>query len=227
MLTATSNFGIKKLENGKQIAWIASSGTGEVAVNEANPCKVDGTNFTIGAGEYEIYFDPEAMTLTVEGEGDDSGEDPIPPTPVDEFTYAIHGSITGNTAWETIGLTKNAEGNWEYTGSFVDGSFGIKKLDENGAQAEWIGGAADITSADQAYTFTAGADSKSSLTGTYTFIYDPAASTVMFKTYEGEITVVKSYQIRGTIVDGGTDWNDYDLTETDGVWSAELTVVPG
>ncbi len=75
------NFGIKQMSasTSSQTAWINADGSATVVVGTAMPCKVDGTNFSIAAGTYTFTFDPEAMTLTVTGEGT---VDPTPdPTP--------------------------------------------------------------------------------------------------------------------------------------------------
>lgn len=152
------------------------------------------------------------------------GDTPIDPDPVDNKTYKLNGQITGNDMWEAVDLVKNEDGNWEYTGNFVAGEFGIQIM-EDGKQIGWIGGAATVVAADEAYPFAEGANSSSTLEGAYTFVYNPTASTVTFVTYQGEITIVKTYALRGNIVTG--EWDDYAMTEKNGAWEVELTVVPG
>lgn len=145
-------------------------------------------------------------------------------------SYKLHGQITGNTNWESVALTEN-NGKWEYTGKFVAGEFGIQVYDSKGDQTGWIAapkGQATVNEADHAYaTASSNTDNFSStLTGNYTFSFDPAASTVTFITYSGEISEVVTYELRGTIVNGA--WNDYAMTEgTDGNWSVKLNTVAG
>lgn len=144
-------------------------------------------------------------------------------------SYQLHGQITGNSNWESIPLTEN-NGKWEYTSDFVTGEFGIKGM-EGGNQKQWICAAdaneSTITEANKAYgTKVDGSNFKSQLAGKYTFTFDPAANTVTFVPFQGEIEEVITYALRGQIVDG--QWNDYELTEgTDGNWSRTLTVRAG
>ena len=214
------NFGIRELSNGNQSSWISSAGAAAVVLNTDIACKVEGTNFSITAGTYTFAFTPTAMTLKVTGEG--GGDDPQP-QPTNPFQ--LHGQITGNANWETIDLKKNeTTGNWEYTGSFVAGEFGIREVDGS-AYGKWIGGAATITEADKAYSFVDGVNSTSTLEGNFTFVYNPTAKTVTFVP-AGDIEEVITYALRGTIIDG-ENWADAALTEKNGVWEATLDVVPG
>ncbi|MDE5976199.1 MAG: hypothetical protein K2G69_06600, partial [Muribaculaceae bacterium] len=61
-----------------QTGWIASAGTSAVTLGSPMEVKVDGTNFNINAGDYTFTFDPEAMTLLVEGTENGGGDDPTP-----------------------------------------------------------------------------------------------------------------------------------------------------
>lgn len=86
------SFGIKRNDKstGSQLDWISADGNGAVTLDSPMACKVEGTNWTIEAGTYSFTFDPEAMTLTVTGEG--SG--PVPPV-VPETLYIL-GNIDDN-----------------------------------------------------------------------------------------------------------------------------------
>lgn len=86
------SFGIRKNDKstGSQVDWISADGDGTVTLDSPMACKVEGTNWTIEGGTYTFTFDPEAMTLTVTGEG--SG--PVPPV-VPETLYII-GNIDDN-----------------------------------------------------------------------------------------------------------------------------------
>lgn len=151
---------------------------------------------------------------------DGNTEAPVTLTGVD-----LHGQLTGNSQWETVKLNENADGNWEYTGTFNTGDFGIRLHDGNNNET-WIGGGATITEADHAYDFTGSNNSHSDLVGSYTFVYNPTDKTVTFIPYTGPIEVNVSYELRGTIGDG-SNWADFPMTETDGIWSASIDVKPG
>lgn len=108
---AACGFGVKKIDKAtkNQLQWISSAETGVVTLNTPLPLVVDGTNFTIAAGTYTFTVDPEAMTLTVTGEG---GDDPEPPTPsvAPDALYVIGNLSVGQwstTAEGTVALTKN------------------------------------------------------------------------------------------------------------------------
>lgn len=61
------------------------------------------------------------------------------PTPTN-YTYALHGQITGNTQWESTAMTDEGNGIWSLTRNFVKGEFGIKEMDANGQVANgWLG----------------------------------------------------------------------------------------
>ena len=213
------DFGIRELSNGSQSSWISSAGAAAVVLDTDIACQVNGTNFSIAAGTYTFAFNPTAMTLKVTGEGDEPDPQPQPTNP-----FQLHGQITGNPDWETIDLVKNeTTGNWEYTGSFVAGVFGLREVDGS-AYGKWIGGAATITEADKAYSFVDGDNSTSTLEGNFTFVYNPTAKTVTFVP-AGDIEEVITYALRGTIVTG--EWNDYAMTESNGAWTVTLDVVAG
>lgn len=97
-----------------------------------------------------------------------------------ETNFRLHGNIfTGTEVWETKAMTlKN--GKWEYTGDVVPGDFGMKECDPTGEQLVWIGGAAAVTEAGNAYSFVEGANSSTTLSGTYTIVYDPQDKTITF-----------------------------------------------
>lgn len=102
------NFGIKVMDAStkSQTDWISSAGAAAVVLDTPIACKVEGTNFTIGAGEYTFAFDPEAMTLTVTGKSE-GGEDPDPV--VDYSTWYVN--VLGDfNSWTDNGVNPNAEG---------------------------------------------------------------------------------------------------------------------
>ncbi|MGN0223384.1 MAG: hypothetical protein ACI4AM_05090, partial [Muribaculaceae bacterium] len=207
------NFGIKKLENGSQIAWYSSASGTEVKVNEAMSVKQNGSNWSSTLeGEYTFVFDPEAMTLTIQGEA------PVDPDPVDpEYSFAIHGSVfTGE--WESHYMAEAEDGTWTLTATLVAGEFGIKKLDSKGEQVAWYAAQAGMTEAVVGNAMTVAAENnanwKSTLAGEYTFVFDPEAMTL---TITGEDTPVDpvdpeySYAIHGSVFTG--EWESHYMAE--------------
>lgn len=191
-----------------------------------------GQEYTIGDGQgshmtvagategqkFNVSFDCNTNVIVVTSAGGDDPEPPVPP--VDNNTYCLHGQIAGDANWADIPMTKSDAGNWEWTGKCVAGEFGIKK---NG---NWMtGGAMNITEADKAYTVAAtGANSKSTLEGNYTVSFNPTAMTLTFITYGGVIDETVTYAVRGDLATEGS-WNDFAMTETDGIWTVTAEVM--
>lgn len=217
------DFGIKKLSpDGTQAAWISADGTATVSAAGVYAAKVGGTDWSSTlAGEYTFSFNPETMQLTITAQGT------VPPTPDPDPTpavkYALHGQITGDPNWASSELTE-ADGKWVWTGKIVAGDFGIKKMDADFNQIGWINAATenDINiSAEGTYNASEnGAGNwKSTLEGNYTLTFDPAAQTLTLAKYEGDVSVVKSYALKGTIT-GTEEWVSIPMTEgEDGTWS--------
>lgn len=217
------DFGIKKLSpDGTQAAWISADGTATVSAAGVYAAKVGGTDWSSTlAGEYTFSFNPETMKLTITAQGT------VPPTPDPDPTpavkYALHGQITGDPNWASSELTE-ADGKWVWTGKIVAGDFGIKKMDADFNQIGWINAATDADkniSAEGTYNASEnGAGNWSStLEGNYTLTFDPAALTLTIAKYGGEVSVVKSYALKGTIT-GTEEWVSIPMTEgEDGTWS--------
>ena len=217
------DFGIKKLSpDGTQAAWISADGTATVSASGVYAAKVGGTDWSSTLeGEYTFSFNPETMMLTITAQGT------VPPTPDPDPTpsvkYALHGQITGDPNWASSELTE-ADGKWVWTGKIVAGDFGIKKMDADFNQIGWINAATenDINiSAEGTYNASEnGAGNwKSTLEGNYTLTFDPAAQTLTIAKYGGEVSVVKSYALKGTIT-GTEEWVSIPMTEgEDGTWS--------
>ena len=229
-------FGIKKLDNGTQIAWFAADGAAAVSVNTAMHAKVDGTNWTSTLeGKYTFVFDPAAMTLTIKGE-----ETPVDPDPVDPvdpvYSYGIHGSVfTGS--WETREMTEAEDGTWTLTATLVAGEFGIMPL-KDGQQDNYRWIAADGETTVSINTPMAakenGSNWSSTLEGKYTFVFDPAAMTLTIKGEEtpvdpdpvDPVDPVYSYGIHGSVFTGS--WETREMTEAeDGTWTLTATLVAG
>lgn len=216
-------FGIKKLSpDGKQAAWISADGTATVSAAGVYAAKVGGTDWSSSLeGEYTFSFNPETMMLTITAKGTVT---PTPdPDPTPSVKYALHGQITGDPNWASSELTE-ADGKWVWTGKIVAGDFGIKKMDADFNQIGWINAATDADkniSAEGTYNASEnGAGNWSStLEGNYTLTFDPAALTLTIAKYGGEVSVVKSYALKGTIT-GTEEWVSIPMTEgEDGTWS--------
>ena len=104
-------FGIKvmDLSTSAQTGWFAADGDGVLGTAQLGQplaLKENGTNFASTlAGTFTFVFDPNAMTLTVSGEGTD---EPEPVVEVPENLYIV-GNIAG-CVWQTAtapALTKN------------------------------------------------------------------------------------------------------------------------
>lgn len=105
---------------------------------------------------------------------------PEKPTPTN-YTYALHGQITGNTQWESIAMTNEGNGIWSLTGNFVVGEFGIKQMTADG-QTGWFGwNQLDKSSADNCEA--SGSNIKLTVAGNYT---------ISFNTKTEKITVTKN-----------------------------------
>lgn len=218
------DFGIKKLSpDGTQAAWISADGTATVSAAGVYAAKVNGTNWSSTlAGEYTFSFNPETMKLTITAKGT------VPPTPDPDPTpavkYALHGQITGDPNWASTLLTET-DGKWVWTGKIVAGEFGIKILDADLNQTGWINAPTEdeknITAEGSYKTSASGkANWNSTLEGNYTLTFDPAAQTLTLAKYEGDVSVVKSYALKGTITTGTEEWVSIPMTEgEDGTWS--------
>lgn len=217
------DFGIKKLSpDGTQAAWISADGTATVSAAGVYAAKVGGTDWSSTlAGEYTFSFNPETMKLTITAQGT------VPPTPDPDPTpsvkYALHGQITGDPNWASTLLTET-DGKWVWTGKIVAGDFGIKKMDADFNQIGWINAATDADkniSAEGTYNASASGvgNWSNTLEGNYTLTFDPAALTLTIAKYGGEVSVVKSYALKGTIT-GTEEWVSIPMTEgEDGTWS--------
>ena len=128
---AKCNFGIRKLADGKQTDWIASAADAEVILNTTMACMVNGTNFALTAGTYDFTFDPEAMTLTVAGEGetpvdpDPVDPDPVDPTPGEYRELNLVGEFNG---WDAANGPKFTREDNVYTLVLEDGLAGEWKI---------------------------------------------------------------------------------------------------
>lgn len=94
-------FGIKKVvaETGSQVEWYSAANDVNVVLDTPLACQLNGSNFSIKAGEYTFAFDPENLTLTVTGT--EAGDEPV----VHEL-YIV-GDCTNNALNEAYKMTRN------------------------------------------------------------------------------------------------------------------------
>ena len=105
------------------------------------------------------------------------------------YTYALHGQITGNQNWKSTAMTDEGNGIWSLTGNFVVGEFGIKKMDANGQVANgWLGWPYIGSPADNCVQ--SGSNIKLTVAGNYT---------ISFNTKTEKITVTKNSTSTGDI----------------------------
>lgn len=105
-----------------------------------------------------------------------------------KYTYALHGQITGNTQWESTAMTDEGNGIWSLTGNFVVGEFGIRKMDADGNQVDWLGSPYIGSPADNCVQ--SGSNIKLTVAGNYT---------ISFNTKTEKITVTKNSTSTGDI----------------------------
>lgn len=227
------NFGIKQMDDatGSQTQWISSAGAAAVTINTAMPCKVDGTNWSIGAGTYTFTYDPVAMTLTVSGEGG--------PVTYPEKLYIV-GYVNGKdfAPNNTLEMTTGEDGVYTATGVLLGDAMesgfgyfqfatatGTTATDWSGLGTRYGASTADfevtlgepmaLTNND--YSFMAEANK------TYDFTVNLADKTVTV-TESGDvppIPVNPALYLRGD----ATGWSataDNKMTETDGVYTFTL-----
>lgn len=130
---------------------------------------------------------------------------PEKPAPTN-YTYALHGQITGNQNWESTAMTDEGNGIWSLTGDFVVGEFGIKQMTADG-QTGWFGwNQLDKSSADNCEASSS--NIKLTVAGNYT---------ISFNTKTEKITVTKNSTSTGDIpvypagVNSETELSAYDF----------------
>ncbi len=140
-LTTALSFGIKKCDkaSGAQVDWIASAGSANATLNTAMPCAVNGTNWTLAeTGDITFKFDPEAMTLTLEGEGGG---------PAARTIYLAGEFNSWNGADANYQFTKADDGSYTLSMDALTGSF---KVVSDGA---WLGTTIPVMSGEE-YTLS-------------------------------------------------------------------------
>lgn len=216
---AGANFGIRVLDatTGVQTDWLSAAGASAINAAGVYDLQVEGTNFSIAAGTWSFTLDPEAMTLTVAGEGGVV----VPPTP-GTYAYALHGSWASSD-WQTIALTE-ADGKWTATVDVTnpDANFGIQQL-ENGEQTGWLWSADSATinaAGTYAVVLEGGAGKNFAIaTGKWTLTFDPEANTLTVTGESEEVDYTTWYL---NVLGDFNEWKDNGVAfNADGV--AELT----
>lgn len=218
------DFGIRKNDKstGAQVNWINSANGAEVTLNTAMPAAYEKTgtiNWTIGAGTFTYTFDPEAMTLTVTGEGGDV------PTPE---TFYWSGDLTGT--WEFNNAIEGADG--IYTADLnVTGATGYVTI-TSGLMVNWAvtdgvrygAGSADVTVVSgTTYNMVTGSDKCWVLAkGKYTLTVDAAALKVTFTKEGGDDPLPSTIYWNGNIT-GEWEFNNA-IEGTDGIYTASMDV---
>lgn len=231
---AGSQFGIQKLNNGKQVDWFAAAQAdatidAEQLDKAINLTNTDCTNFTIAeAGDYTFSLDTEAMTLTV------SKDEVVPPTP-DKVAYQLYGALEGQEEgepWIGYDFVKDGE-YYTYSGEAKAGQFGIKKI-VNDTDETWYAApkgeqAIGQEQLDKALTLATEEiqNFELTITGDFQFILDPKEMTLTIK----ENSIIppvpddKTYTFHGNIQTG--EWIDLTTTEENGKWTYTGSVIAG
>lgn len=185
---ASASFGIRKkdADSGAQVDWFSAAGNNSITEAGVYELKVEGSNFDIVPGTWSFTFDPEAMTLTVAGEG--GGDVPTP-----NYTYGLWGSFGTGSEWSGIAMTEE-DGKW-VADVVAKGTtnFGIQRL-LNGEQVKWLWSAdnATITEAGDYAISVEGSGTGSNFglaEGTWHFSFDPEAMTLVVTGEGGEVVI--------------------------------------
>lgn len=141
-----------------------------------------------------------------------------------KIAYCLHGNIEEKaTKWEDIALT-NEGGKWVTTQTVKAGEFGMKKIDADNpsTQLAWLssgdGGKVELNT--PLAVSTSGTNWVSSLTGSYTFTFDPEAMTLIIASASlwNDITADENatfaiYTIEGNIVKASANAADVENLE--------------
>ncbi|MBD5257746.1 MAG: hypothetical protein HDS52_03535 [Barnesiella sp.] len=234
-VTAASDFGIRELTNGAQTAWISAAATATISGNGTFSCMVEGTNFTITPGTYNLAFDPAAMTLTVTTNGDVPVYSP-------ETLYVIGDLIGTTTHWNPsygIALTKDGDkftGVVDFETAFANdyGYFSLcTKL--SSSSDDWSVGsrygatAADTEiSSDETLPFVSGDLSWMILPGSYNVTVDFAENTItVVKLGEVVVGAPETLYVIGDLRGDDNHWNPsygVALTKDGDVFSGTIDI---
>ncbi len=217
--TVEGSLTIKKVDtaNGNATVWIKAKDEQNSVIepNKTLMATVEGLDWTSGlTGKYTFSFDPEAMTLTVTGEG--GGDDPV-----EETKYYLIGGFNNWALKDAeYAFTKGADGIYtldiagEFTSTFKinDGSwavqFGSNGLDVVlGEEYE----CSNVGTSDNNISF---GDNKGVMNPH--FVLNPETNILVVT---GElIDLTPSYVISGSIF-GDPNWSNEEMTEVDGKWT--------
>ncbi|MDE6717156.1 MAG: hypothetical protein K2J70_03095 [Muribaculaceae bacterium] len=166
---AKCEFGIKEVVAGteNQVRWLSSAGAAGVTLGTAMPLQVEGSNFSLPAGDYSFSLDVAAMTLTVTNNGGDTPNPPTPPVSDAKDLYLV-GDISG---WDQTALPFTRVDN-VYTIELEDGLTGKWKITDGKGWAYNFGaGAEQPTSGVEVDAYFDGADFESAFSGKTTVVF--------------------------------------------------------
>lgn len=167
-------FGIKKMLDGEQKAWLSADGNKNVNAVGEYSVKVNGSNFENSLeGNYTFTFNPTTNKLTVtEYDG-----------PIEEtIVYGINGQIWDGSNWSKKEFVQEGDVYVLRDVNVKPGEFGIYK-NVNGVQKAWYWSADKATiSAKGVFSLSIepaeGKNFMSDLNGVATFTFDPEALTL-------------------------------------------------
>ncbi|MDE6277628.1 MAG: hypothetical protein K2M06_05920 [Muribaculaceae bacterium] len=231
---ASAAFGIKKMDasTGSQVDWISADGASAITAAGTFNCKVEGTNWTIAKGTWNMTFDPEAMTLTVTGEGG-GGDDPIPPTPTDYTGWYLN--VQGDfNSWQPVGVAFNADGTVEATDLAIGTSEFELKIWNGTADSYWGNASATIVAGEPVQVYENGGHmtiSGAAADGVYNVAYNAVTNMMtVTKVGGGDDPIVDTavYALHGQIT-GNAAWETIAMTKNEetGNWEYTGKIVAG
>lgn len=126
------------------------------------------------------------------------------------YSYAIHGTIVnGGSDWQPFTMTEK-DGLWTISGEFVAGDFGIRKVDEQGNQTDWLFSVSGSNNISGVGTYKMVAQSQSNgdnfhlaANGKYTLTFDPVGMTLTVSDYNIQIESKDVYCVapEGSVAD--------------------------
>lgn len=162
-------------------------------------------------------FNPKSLQISYEGEKKEV-----------EYTYTLTGKFKEDTAWQAIGMTKGADGNWTANVTTTNPSTNIafhilQLVVGNTTPNDYIKGQNGKSQVVLGTSMTCASNGEDFYIapGTYTFNYNPTANTLTVtgtpSTTEPVQTTYK-YYLRGTIF-GTQQWEDKLMEDKGGVLS--------
>lgn len=194
-VTSALTFGIKKNDKstGSQVEWISSANGATAVLNTAMPCQVEGTNWTLTeAGEFTFKFDPEAMTLTIVGEG----------VEVERTIYLAGEFNSWNGSDANYQFTKGDNNTYTLNMESLMGAFKVV------SDGSWLGTTSPVVSGEEYVLTDIGMENMklaSAEATNITFTFDPETKTLKAVYDGGEIDYSGWYV---NVIGDFNDWAD-------------------